>query len=263
MIKLLLLPDIPRQPSELEVQIGSYFLGFIMIGIIVLSFFLIKDYYKNSEWKKGIFPSSLPFERDNFLKAYICLSANMIRRDNRNISMKKVYVTTFIKREFSDTSIDYSSSLNFSLKYPIQIDTVSYWLNLHITDNRVKLQIINLLIGISIVDGSLVKNELWLLRELIRQFKLEQKDLDTILSFYFEEDQKLNFSNSKLTNKENALNLLGLNQNATQKEIKKAYRKLAMINHPDKFSMDGEEQLKLAQERFLKIQEAYECLIKS
>jgi hypothetical protein len=53
MIKLLLLPDIPRQPSELEVQIGSYLLGFIMIGIIVLSFFLIKDYYKNSEWKKG------------------------------------------------------------------------------------------------------------------------------------------------------------------------------------------------------------------
>jgi DnaJ like chaperone protein len=261
-MKLILLPDIQGQPSELEMQIGSYLLGFIIFGIIVLSFFLIKDFYKNSEWKKGIFPSILPFERDNFLKAYICLSANMIRRDNRNTSLKKVYVISFLKKEFPDTSIDYSSSLNFSLKYPIQIDTVCYWLNLHISDNRAKLKIINLLIGISMVDGSLIKNELWLLRELIRQLKLDQKDLDTILSFYFEEEQKSSFTNSKLTNKENALNVLGLNQNATQKEIKKAYRKLVMINHPDKFTFEGEEQLKLAEERFLKIQEAYECLYK-
>ena len=35
-----------------------------------------------------------------------------------------------------------------------------------------------------------------------------------------------------------------------------------MIHHPDKFVNEGEEELKLAEVRFLKIKEAYEFLIK-
>jgi DnaJ like chaperone protein len=112
------------------------------------------------------------------------------------------------------------------------------------------------------IDGGLVKNELWLLRELIRQLNLEQSDLDSILSIYFEEEQKSTLANSKLTTRENALNILELEQNVTLKEIKKAYRKLVMIHHPDKFINEGEEELKLAEARFLKIQEAYEFLVK-
>ena len=136
-------------------------------------------------------------------------------------------------------------------------------MNEHVKEDRAKLQIINLLIAISKIDGALVKNELWLLRELVRQLNLDQNDLDAILAIYFKAESKSNFSSSNMTNKENALNVLGLNQNATLKEIKKAYRKLAMIHHPDKFIQEGENELRLAQERFLKIQEAYEFLIKS
>jgi DnaJ like chaperone protein len=131
-----------------------------------------------------------------------------------------------------------------------------------VTDKRLKIQIIHLLVGIAMIDGGLVKNELWLLRELIRQLNLEQSDLDSILSIYFEEEQKSTLANSKLTTRENALNILELEQNVTLKEIKKAYRKLVMIHHPDKFINEGEEELKLAEARFLKIQEAYEFLVK-
>ena len=47
--------------------------------------------------------------------------------------------------------------------------------------------------------------------------------------------------------------ILGVDRNATEKEIKKAYRKLALENHPDKPT--GNE------EKFKKISEAYEVLI--
>ncbi len=55
-----------------------------------------------------------------------------------------------------------------------------------------------------------------------------------------------------------ALALLGLKTNATQEEIKKAYRKLVKIWHPDRFT---ETQQKLEAEVKLKqINEAYEAL---
>ena len=263
MMKLVILPEIPNQPSEFEMLVGSYLLGIILIGIGILSFVLTKDRFKNRNWKKGIFPTKLFFNRDNLLLAYLSLAANIIRRDNRDTAAKSMYISSFVKKEFSTCNFDYNASLKFFLKHPIQIDTVCFWLNEHVKEDRAKLQIINLLIAISKIDGALVKNELWLLRELVRQLNLDQNDLDAILAIYFKAESKSNFSSSNMTNKENALNVLGLNQNVTLKEIKKAYRKLAMIHHPDKFIQEGENELRLAQERFLKIQEAYEFLIKS
>ena len=48
----------------------------------------------------------------------------------------------------------------------------------------------------------------------------------------------------------------------TDEELKKAYRKMAVKHHPDKFNQSGEEQLKAAKEKFQKIQEAYEQIKK-
>ena len=46
--------------------------------------------------------------------------------------------------------------------------------------------------------------------------------------------------------------ILGIGKNATDDEIKRAYRKLAIQNHPDKHQGD-----KAAEERFKEISEAY------
>ena len=47
------------------------------------------------------------------------------------------------------------------------------------------------------------------------------------------------------------LKILGLKSSASEADIKKAYRKLAMLYHPDK------NQDKLAHKKFIKINEAY------
>ena len=53
---------------------------------------------------------------------------------------------------------------------------------------------------------------------------------------------------------------LGVAENATQDEIKSAYRKLAAHYHPDKWVTGTEEEKKNAEEKFKKIAEAYDVL---
>jgi DnaJ like chaperone protein len=52
--------------------------------------------------------------------------------------------------------------------------------------------------------------------------------------------------------------ILGLSPDATADEIRKAYRSLAIQNHPDRVANLGPEFVKVAEEKFKKIQQAYE-----
>lgn len=55
--------------------------------------------------------------------------------------------------------------------------------------------------------------------------------------------------------------VLGVNRNASQEEIKKAYRKLASEYHPDKYIDNPLRDL--AEEKMIEINEAYEYLMKN
>jgi DnaJ-class molecular chaperone len=54
--------------------------------------------------------------------------------------------------------------------------------------------------------------------------------------------------------------ILGVPKTASDKEIKKAYRKLAIRHHPDKHAGKGEEEKKKAEESFKEISKAYQTL---
>lgn len=54
--------------------------------------------------------------------------------------------------------------------------------------------------------------------------------------------------------------VLGVEKGATQEQIKKAYRKVAMTWHPDRFANEPEEKKKEAEERFKEAAEAYDVL---
>lgn len=54
--------------------------------------------------------------------------------------------------------------------------------------------------------------------------------------------------------------ILGLNSDATPAEIKKAFKKLSVIWHPDKHINDSEEKRKEAEDKFKEINEAYSVL---
>jgi len=53
---------------------------------------------------------------------------------------------------------------------------------------------------------------------------------------------------------------LGLSESATDDELKATYRKLALQYHPDRHATDSEEKKKEAEEKFKKINEAYNAI---
>jgi DnaJ like chaperone protein len=55
---------------------------------------------------------------------------------------------------------------------------------------------------------------------------------------------------------------LGVPPTATNEEIKKAYKKMALKHHPDKVASLGEDVQRAANVKFQKINEAYEYLKK-
>lgn len=60
--------------------------------------------------------------------------------------------------------------------------------------------------------------------------------------------------------KKDYYDLLGVEKTASEAEIKKAYRKLAMKYHPDRFSNASESEKKEAEDKFKEINEAYQVL---
>jgi DnaJ like chaperone protein len=55
--------------------------------------------------------------------------------------------------------------------------------------------------------------------------------------------------------------VLGLEDGASIEEVKRAYRRLAQVHHPDKFSALGKEAVAAATNTFQRIQDAYQYLV--
>jgi hypothetical protein len=78
----------------------------------------------------------------------------------------------------------------------------------------------------------------------------------------FEKEKADSESESKAqTDLKDPYEILGVKPEASHEEIQAAYRRAAQAYHPDKVSHLGQEFQKLAQKKFIEIQEAYEKLL--
>ncbi len=108
-----------------------------------------------------------------------------------------------------------------------------------------RLQLIHFLFGISKADGNVDAYEEEEIKKIAGYLYINQRDYESIKAMFFNAS-------------DNAYKILEITKKVTNIEVKKAYRKMAKKHHPDRLESLGKEHLKGANEKFQKIQEAYE-----
>ena len=114
-----------------------------------------------------------------------------------------------------------------------------------------RLQLLHFLVTIAQADGVVVDAEVNALRECTIELGLSVADLEGMLN--------LRDAGSSL---DAAYKVLGVSPSATDDEVKAAYRKLALKNHPDRVASLGEDVRKAAEQKFQEINAAMETVKK-
>lgn len=117
------------------------------------------------------------------------------------------------------------------------------------TRYEVRLQILHFLFSIAKADGHVSTAELNELFQISRHLNLMKRDFESIKAMFFK-------------TADNAYKILEIEKTATDAEVKKAFRTMAKKYHPDKLQHMDEAYRKGAEEKFRKVQEAYEHIQK-
>lgn len=245
---------------------------FLIIGMVLVIYFInvLENIRNDRAWDHNIFTQEQQiddsYSNDPLLEAYISLGALMIRKDRTSYRDKILYLNSYFSRHFPHSHYDFGRSFTESLKNPVHQRVIAKRLRRKLPQREQRLQIMYFLAGLSNVDGSMNKREIALLRDMNDLLKLSDEDFESIIAIY-KQHQERNRSSSNTVPRKTAVQLasqvLGVSETATKEEIKKAYRKLAKLHHPDLFTNESLTHQEIAEERFIEIKKAYEVLERS
>ena len=129
------------------------------------------------------------------------------------------------------------------------------------TDYTTRYHMLDFLFSIGDADGEITFPEQTVLRSISNGLGINARDYLSIMARHvtsgFGGSGRSGGSTSTAPKKD-PYKVLGLDRNATDDEIKKAYRRLAMKYHPDKVEGMGDEVKRNAEAQFREINEAYE-----
>jgi DnaJ like chaperone protein len=186
----------------------------------------------------------------DFAMSLVVLSAAVMNADGKVLISELNFVKKFLKINFGEVQTDQLILLlKEALKQEVDVRGVADQIRMNM-DHPKRMLLLQYLYGIAHADGLVDKRELELIRLIARHLGISLKDVASI-----EEP----FHSGTL----NPYKVLEITETATDAEVKKAYRKLAIKFHPDKIGDLGEGPRKLAKERFLQVQGAYEQIKKS
>lgn len=187
--------------------------------------------------------------RGDFMFSLVVLVTAVMKADNKILRSELDYVKVFLLKNFSEDACREALQMIKKLsEQNIDLDGVCSQINFAMPQTA-KEQLIYFLVGVAKADGIICDNEKSVLEQIASKIGLNRATYESIRSMYFN-DTEADYK------------ILGLTSSASNDEIKKAYRKLALENHPDKLAYLGEDVRKVAEEKFTKINVAYEKICK-
>ena len=197
-------------------------------------------YSEDQTWNQG--------QRNSFLMSLLILSASVIKADGKTTSQELATLRGFFTRNFG------AQAGNEAEKIVRELLAKDY--NLYevcgqirsCMDHSQRLQLYHYLVDLGACDG-LHQREVDVLETIANYIGLSKAEADSIFA-QFRPSSDSNYR------------ILEIEPNATDEEVKKAYRKMAIKYHPDKVATLGEDVQKAAEEKFKAVNQAYEAICK-
>ena len=192
--------------------------------------------------------AKLQGQRNSFLMSLLVLSAAVIKADGKTTSQELATMRSFFTRNFgaqaggeAEEIVKELLTKEYNL-YEVCGQIRSYM------DYHQRLQLYHYLVALGACDG-LHQREIDILETIATYIGLSDAEVDSI----FAQFRPSNDSNYRI---------LEIAPNATDEEVKKAYRKMAIKYHPDKVATLGKDVQKAAEEKFKAVNQAYEAICK-
>jgi len=183
--------------------------------------------------------------RGDFVSSLVVLIAAVMKADGKVVRSELDYVKTHFLQSFGEgTTRDSMLLLRDILKQNIPVEEVSRQIGRYM-DYSSRLQLVHFLIGISKSDGRLSDAEIKMVERIAYFMGVSSSDMGSINAMFRD-------------NLDAAYEILEVSKDASDDEVKKAYRKMAVKYHPDKVAYLGEDIRQKANEKFQKLNEAYE-----
>ncbi len=195
------------------------------------------------------FRPGMPTTTGDFNVSLLVLTAAIMKADGSVKKSELEYVKKFYVANFGvEGAKHYIKLLGDILKKDFDVVEVSRQIG-RFMDYSARLQLMHYLFGVALADGNADKSEVDLIEQIAMAMGLGAADFQSIKAMFVKDT-------------ESAYKILGITADATDEEVKLAYREMAKKYHPDKVSHLGEDVKKAAEKKFLKVNEAYETVKK-
>lgn len=226
---------------------------YLRFGGAVLGYFIgsmIEGLMKRSSGASFNATSFRTMGSNQFELNLLALAAMVIKADNK-VEEKEL---RFVRNYFiANYGADYASTIfsKFNTEIKKEVQDLSKIARLFVTSTpyNTRLQIVHFLFGIANADGSVSRLELNKIQQIAAALGIRRMDIESVKAMFVQQAG-------------NAYKILEIDSNATDAEVKKAYRTMAKKHHPDKLNTADQALKKGAQEKFQQIQAAYEKIQK-
>ena len=219
-----------------------------LIGVFVASMFdLSKDSQNDHESTRSTNHGRHRATQGDISVSIIVLLACVIKADGRVLKSEINFIKPFLLRTFGEERAKQALALlKQLLTEDIDPVAVSRQMAQYINYST-RLEFVRLLLEVSNSDGDIAPQELDIIELIATNMAVQSADYQSLLALY-QRHKDVNW----------AYTALEISPSATNDEVKKAYRRMAMKYHPDKVANASEELRKQATDKFRGINEAYE-----
>ena len=186
-------------------------------------------------------------QHNSFLVSLLVLSSAVIRADGKTLRSELDYVRNFVRQNFGFAAEDEAMRILDELnRKAVDVRSVGAQIAGNMNYSQ-RLQLFHYLAQLAAADGEFSASEKRVLETIAAAIGISAADMNSVIAMFYKDTRS-------------AYDVLEIKPEATDDEVKAAYRRMAMKNHPDKVATLGPDIQKAAADKFRQIQAAYETI---